>query len=273
MFFRTTCVALLATVAAVYANETALRGLAVNAPPVAAAGAPKNHEVCYTIANTWWSTREAEKTRSFVVQMDTDCQAWDQQPELCNANPTTRLGMVVNPGSYSQAQLGAFCSTVGAHDHRCLANPCNHLNTGDCTLQGTQGQCVWWWGQNFTDYNKFRVSQGETPLPVHGCYRNPCNMPGLGTQKDACPLRSAPGLFTCTWCQGAGDPVLNGRGIGCQMTVPTTGAMCAPVNSAGVSKPSVQQAVAQSRCQCSTDYIMCKSIVNSGRTPFKPRYG
>ncbi len=102
----------------------------VVAPPKAAGKKPMNHGVCYTLAATWWGTREAEKTRTLVNTMDNDCQAWDQQPDLCNKK-TARVGLT----GYTQAQMDASCSTVGAHDHRCLANPCNSLNTGDCSLQ------------------------------------------------------------------------------------------------------------------------------------------
>jgi hypothetical protein len=114
------------------------------APPKAAGKKPMNNDVCYTLAATWWGTREAEKTRSLVNAMDNDCQAWDQQPDLCNKK-TARVGLT----GYTQAQTDASCSTVGAHDHRCLANPCNSLNTGDCSLQVSflslargQGTCM-----------------------------------------------------------------------------------------------------------------------------------
>jgi hypothetical protein len=155
---------------------------------------------------------------------------------------------------------------------------------------------VWWWGKNFTDYNAHLVSQGLNPLPGHGwyvfpvqravadgaiansfslaflvpSYRNPCNMPGYGKQQDACPLRSAPGLFTCTWCQGAGDSVLLGRGVGCQMTVPVTGAGCAPVNDF-VDQSTVMVAVANPRCQCTTATALCKTIVDQSRSSFRPK--
>ncbi len=104
------------------------------APP--RAKKPKNNDVCYTVAATWWSTREAEKTRALVNNMDTDCQAWDQQPEFCNKK-SARVGLT----GYTQAQMDATCSTVGAHDHRCLGNPCNSLNTGDCSLQVSRSWC------------------------------------------------------------------------------------------------------------------------------------
>jgi hypothetical protein len=103
-------------------------------------------------------------------------------------------------------------------------------------------------------------------------YRNPCNLPGYGRQDVQCPTRSVPGLFECTWCTGAGDPKLLNRGVGCQMTVPTTKAGCAPVNSKAVQKSSIMQAVSNSRCQCSTSYAMCKSIVDDQRSSFTDRF-
>ncbi len=97
-------------------------------------------------------------------------------------------------------------------------------------------------------------------------------MPGYGRQDKQCPDRSVPNLITCTWCRGAGDPILDGKGVGCQMTIPTSTARCAPVNNKSVIKSSIMQAISNKNCQCSTTYAMCESIVTDQRNSFRYRF-
>jgi hypothetical protein len=234
----------------------------------AASSAPRNAKVCYDIAGSWWDLRESEKTRSAVTAMDADCDMWSQRPDQCN-NKAARAGL----SGYTPAQISARCTTVGAHNKRCISVPCSSLNTGDCTLQSTGGQCYWFDGEQLKRYNAALVARGETPLAGHGCYRNPCNLPGLGTQRAMCAARSVPGLFSCTWCTGAGDPVLDGRGIGCQiLEFSQSAASCSPVNSPAVPKPNIWQAVGNPRCQCDAQYALCDIVVQNNRGKFKPRY-
>jgi len=227
----------------------------------------QQHPVCYTIVDTWWGTRESQKTRADITVTDTTCQTWSGQPTNCN-NVAARAVL----SGYTPEQLSTPCTTVGAHDTRCVSNPCNSFNAGQCTLQETAGQCVWFEGDALKDYNAFLVANNETPLATHGCFRNRCNLPGLGKQKSMCASRSVPGLFTCTWCTGAGDPKLDGLGMGCQMTVPRTTAICAPVNSRGVPKQSIMMRISNNRCQCDNRFPFCAALVDQERSSWKPRY-
>lgn len=234
---------------------------------VAGEAAQQQQQVCYTIVSDWWNTRESQKTRVDVEASDLTCQTWSGQPSYCN-NVAARVAL----SGYTPAQLATPCTTVGAHDLRCLANPCNSFNAGACTLQETAGQCVWFKGAALVEYNAFLVANGEVPLASHGCFRNRCNLPGLGKQKAACAARSVPGVFTCTWCTGAGDAVLDGLGVGCQMTVSRTTAACAPVNSAGVPKQAVMMNVNNNRCQCDLRFPFCSMLVEQQRSTWKHRY-
>jgi hypothetical protein len=227
----------------------------------------QQQQVCYDIVADWWGTRESQKTRADVAASDLACKTWSGQPAYCNS-----VAARVSLSGYTPAQLTTACTTVGAHDLRCLANPCNSFNAGSCTLQGTAGQCVWFEGAALRDYNAFLVANGEVPLATHGCFRNRCNLPGLGKQKAACPARSVPGVFTCTWCTGSGDAVLDGLGVGCQMTVLRTTAKCAPVNSNGVPKQSVMMNINNNRCQCDVRFPFCKTLVDQERSAWKRRY-
>lgn len=87
-----------------------------------------------------------------------------------------------------------------------------------------------------------------------------------------CAKRTVPGLFECTWCKGGGDKLLAGKGMGCQMTTPTTTANCAPVNSKNVKKSTIQMSVVNNRCQCTTDTSLCMQIVEAQRGIFNPRF-
>lgn len=230
-------------------------------------GLSESHPVCYKILNTWWNTREAQKTRSVINTMDQDCSVFTGNPDACNKK-TTRG----NINGLTPAQLTASCTMVGAHNSRCIGNPCNSLNTGDCSIQQTQGQCYWVTVENLPKVNAYYKSQGMALLPVHGCYRNPCNLPGYGKQDQECPGKSIPGLIQCTWCKGAGDPKLVGEGMGCQMTIDTTQSQCSYVNSKSISRSSVMERVVNARCQCSTDYTICDMIVTNTRSEFRPAY-
>jgi hypothetical protein len=90
---------------------------------------PKNHPVCYKILDTWFVDREQDKTRATITTMDTTCSTFDGQPLECNVKSSR------SDPSLTTAQRNALCTTVGAHDKRCLSNPCNSLNNMDCTLQ------------------------------------------------------------------------------------------------------------------------------------------
>ncbi|CAK9102334.1 Uncharacterized protein SCF082_LOCUS47835, partial [Durusdinium trenchii] len=231
----------------------------------------KNSPICYEIVDSWWSNREAEKTRSTVTQMDDDCKVFSGDAEACN-NKKSRGAY---QGTASQSQLDAVCTMVGAHNKRCLGNPCNHLNTGDCSIQATGGQCVWYTSDDVNTINKYFKDNGiDNSIPGHGCYRNPCNQPGFGKLTDKECKSHANGLYECTWCKGAGDRKLKGKGVGCQIVdSSTTTGLCAPVNSNAVTKSTIYQAKQAHDCQCSNDYAICEEIITGNRGPlFEPRF-
>jgi hypothetical protein len=125
-----------AAVAAVVAQEAATDDNRTAAPEAYSAeedgivkAPPKNHAVCYEVVNSWFVSREQDKTRAQITSLDATCSVFDSQPLTCNVKSSR-----TDP-SLTADQKNALCTTVGAHDKRCLSNPCNNLNTGDCTLQ------------------------------------------------------------------------------------------------------------------------------------------
>ena len=250
-------------------------------PPVTAV---VNHPVCYKIANTWWPTRLKDKTRATITTMDAECAVFTNDATACT-NKSQRTATNSQGVPYTAAQMNAACTMVGAHDKRCIGNPCNSFNIGTCTVQETSGQCMWFEkdSKEFATYQRWRSKNGMDPVAGFGCYRNPCNQPGLDqtVKSNECAARSMPGEngWECTWCAGANDPKLFGLGMGCQATTATTKAKCAPVSNSAVSKASVIFAVANTNCQCSTDYTWCAKtvyVIEDGNytmlAKFKPRY-
>jgi hypothetical protein len=231
----------------------------------------KNHAVCYQILNTWWSDRWEEKVRGAVNDMDSLCEVWNNSPRECNVRSERKI----RPGM-TQKHMDAACTNVGAHSPNvCQGNPCNSLNSGDCTLQGSSGRCQWFTSAMISKTNAHRKTQGWPLMPTTvGCYRNPCNMPGYGKQSDAtCQANGVPGLFTCTWCKGGpSDPKLNGKGMGCQQVVPTSIASCAPVNSKSIDKKSIFKLRVNGNCQCSAEFPLCKVLVDDRATEFVARF-
>jgi len=250
------------------------------APPAATA-VEVNHPVCYEVLKTWWPVRIEDKTRAAINTMDTDCDVFTNNEQACN-NKSQRPAVDGQGNPYTDAQKNAACTMVGAHNKRCIGNPCNSFNIGTCTIQDTAGQCVWFAKDSpeFAAYQKWRTNNGLDQVAGFGCYRNPCNQPGLdqNIKTNQCAARSMPGKngWECTWCAGVlnnkNDPLLFGQGMGCQLTTPTTKAVCAPVSNSAVSKPSVMQAISNSNCQCSTDYTWCAQAVDDARSTFKSRY-
>lgn len=234
----------------------------------------KNPPFCLCNWNKWWSVRTADKTRTDITTLDATCAQFSDDPTLCNEKTSRSSSM-------SKSDQNAACTMVGAHSKRCIANPCNHYNTGDCTLSNTGGVCVWWTtamvnkiNAYYKENNVLDYTGNVKQIKGHGCYRNPCNMPGYGNSpKKECNAGtgdfSVPGVYRCHWCDGEG--VLKGSGMGCQMEmfngveftsdVCDSTAECAPVNT-----PSVQNSVYYRNnnfnCQCSNDYTYCELAVS-----------
>lgn len=227
-----------------------------------------NHPVCYQIRDMWWDTRLALKMQSDMVSFDKICSKFDHQTTACNIRSSR-----ANDPNLTPEERNAPCTMVGAKSRRCISNPCNHLNEGSCTVQDTQGICVWLTKEMVPIMNKYYAERGWDLIPGKGCFRNPCQLNGYGRAIDDCPKRSIPGLFNCTWCKGSGDPLLVNLGMGCQIAnSPITKAECANVNSKGVPRGSIIQAISNQVCQCSVDYYMCQRVFTSSRSAFKFRY-
>jgi hypothetical protein len=265
------CAAALALALALAAGAAAGPTLAAELTQLEARALRVSHPVCFEIAKTWWNGRLQTKIRALANQQDELCQAYNNAPEFCN-----HIEARANATGLSPEQLGALCSTVGAKSKRCLGSVCNSLNEGSCNVQSTSGKCVWIPKPDISKWNAALVATGRDPLPGFGCYRNPCDRPGYDEVRGAndCAQSSVPGFYQCTWCAGAVDKELLGLGMGCQATVPTTAAACAPVNNRAVPKSTVYVAVAKpTRCMCRADKNVCEVIVNESRGGFKPRYG
>jgi hypothetical protein len=99
-----------------------------------------SHDVCYQILDTWWADREGLKVRGEVSAMDAVCKTLSGQPLLCNSVDERKAAMAIGALTFTAEQMAARCTTVGAHDTSCVANPCNSVNTGDCHLQASLGR-------------------------------------------------------------------------------------------------------------------------------------
>mmetsp|Transcript_7708 Transcript_7708/g.15295 ORF Transcript_7708/g.15295 Transcript_7708/m.15295 type:complete len:303 (+) Transcript_7708:76-984(+) len=269
------------------ANDSTLRGSLQQAlqeagtKSYAQTCAQKSDPVCYELLDTWWNTREAQKGRAALSVLDEQCDTFTDFADACNdmtqrtlanTNTTIYAKIVADPELQTIA-----CTMVGAHSKRCIGNPCNHYNLGNCTIQETQGQCFWYTTAMVKQVNKYYDAHPEidaSKIPGHGCYRNPCNLPGEGSTIDKCPGLSTD-IFTCTYCKGPGDKCLKGRGMGCQLTTPTTSAECAYVNDNDVAKASIWERVDQQNCQCSDLFTQCNSTIYPDGTrsgAFQQRY-
>ena len=228
----------------------------------------ENHPICLEIYNSWWPERRAEKSAQHdSTSLDKKCAFFNGQPDLCNVR-----GIRASAGVPAEYQDLA-CTMIGAHNHTCVSNKCNSLNTGDCTLQGTAGECVWYTAQQVKETNAFWKANGHNDhLPGHGCYRNPCNRPGYGKlTKETCASFSTD-RFTCTWCKGTGK--LKGEGMGCQISEsPQTTAECSFVNNFPANERSlIVQSVTDNTCQCNKAYSLCADLVDSRAGAFVNRF-
>jgi hypothetical protein len=227
-----------------------------------------NHPICLAILNDWWPAREAEKAAQHdSTSLDSKCAAFNGQPELCNVRKSRAAAGVA-------ADLQDIaCTMIGAHNHTCVSNKCNMFNTGDCTLQATAGECVWYTADEVKATNAyFKANNIDDNIPGHGCYRNPCNRPGYGKLTSETCASFSTDRFTCTWCKGKG--ALKGKGMGCQISESTqTTAQCAYVNHFPESERSnIVESVTNNVCQCNTAYSACADLVGSRAGAFKPRF-
>jgi len=283
----------LATAHALNLRESVKTSMSGNSNP------NKNSPICYEILQTqWWTERTTTGMLGVQTQMDAYCKPFVGQAneEICNSASARQAAYdsmgsaawnAMYYGGSATAQdmtngLQSACTMVGAKNHTCIGNPCNSLNEGSCMIAQTQGQCVWYTPANVATINAYRAADPSTrwgsTIPGHGCYRNPCNIPGTGKQSNAtCVPYSVPELFTCTYCKGANDPQLKGQGMGCQMTSLNswnTENICAPVRlDSNVPAGSVYgRTVNPTNCQCSARYSQCYYEVfeSPDRSNFQP---
>ena len=232
---------------------------------VTASSLRANAAVCYDILDSWWKERHVQINHGIANQWDSTCSKFNGIPSVCNIRGPSRkiaYSSVFSNGTLTDTEAITPCNMLGAHSPVCAGNICNHYNTGSCTLQETGGLCNWVTKENAVRFNL-----------EYGCQRNPCHLGGMGGVSDAtCIARGVPGFAACTYCKGPGDPQLEGEGMGCQQIVLTTTAVCAPVNNKIVPKSTIWWKIADKRCQCSDDSLVCQSAMSVQDNTYKKRY-
>lgn len=210
-------------------------------------------------SSEWWAERKGMVSYDqSATALDQICEQWNNNADYCNYKS-------MRPSGLPADVQNAACVMVGANIPKCIANPCNFYNTGDCTLQSTAGLCVWFTKEDIQKVNQVYAAQGIPLMPGHGCYRNPCNYPGYGkASKNSCGLakNSVPGVFNCMWCAKMG-------GMGCQLkqwqdtSALQTGALCAPVGDKTVPQIYEQDGTkGENACQCSRYYSSCNNLLS-----------
>lgn len=243
-----------------------------------------NDPMCYEILDDWWDTRVTLNDIVTTTDFDFMCDLYTGPDQLntdaCNSrNSDSRAQFITeNPSvtdEYTESEmLDVPCSMIGtgngaAAGRKCVSNNCNQLNTGDCTLAKTGGNCVWWTQDDIDAINDYR---GYNSLSGHGCYRNPCNMPGEGQASEDCPNQSN-GVLECGWCYGSGDDYLKGLGMGCQAMnhldyPPASTNNFAPTNSGVENKDFVfvllnDNGSQSSNKMCDASFRLCNYFVSN----------
>lgn len=258
---------------------------------------PNNDPICYQILDTWWDRRVTLNEYAKVNQNDEYCHSFSGHGEtftdVCNNRRTDeRMQFVADnnlekkypeltPKEWSDLQ----CTMIGTghgpnNGRRCVAAYCSQQNDGKCTLEETGGQCVWWTKSDIKKINKFKKgTPGYIPLQTHGCYRNPCNMPGYGQADEECPTRGN-GIFKCTWCYGQNDSLLKNKGMGCQAQnklnyPPASTDNFAPINNKVVPDSTIMSVVMNNNRpsknkMCSTQSRFCQWFIDQAGTASGP---
>lgn len=225
----------------------------------------QNHPVCYNIIQSWWKKRQSfKKIDNFLTELDRMCSTYDGDADACANKKKSR-------GSYREAgvpvdTLQASCNMIGSGDMRCVSNPCNQLNDGNCRLDATAGRCIWLTKNEAKRANRHLKKKGVLELyPGQGCYKNLChaNAVGRGKLTDAeCEAFSIPYLMDCTYCRGTRNyKRFQKAGVGCQMTKTQTVAECAPVNRKEFGRETIFARIDNPECQCSSTYSICAANV------------
>lgn len=207
-----------------------------------------NHPSCYKILNTWWDKRTNHISSIKTSDWDNVCSIFNGDREAC-----INTGVGRDDYNVTDKEKNTPCVMLGAHSDLCVSNPCNHFNTGKCTLQHTGGLCNW-----------ITKKQAKKFGLQYGCQRNPCHIGGLGkTDPDECEERGIPGLMECTYCK------IKDKGMGCQRVDVTTSAKCAPVNEDVAPKSSIWIHRKKKSCQCSNNIQLCLDEIASDKNYVK----
>lgn len=199
----------------------------------------QNHENCYKILDSWWKQRKSHPVLK-NSPWDTTCLKFSNNRSSC-INRKNR-DWYFEQGIIDEYERDIVpCIIVGGGSKMCVSNPCNHYNTGKCTLQETGGLCNW--------YTKEEASKFNVP---YGCHRNPCHIGGSGkTSNRDCKNRGIPGFIECTYCRKMNK-------IGCQRIDVETTAQCAPVNSGIPPEETIHSLRTNKNCQCTNLTSFCK---------------
>lgn len=226
-------------------------------------GKYQNHNSCYDILDTWWGVREHHKIRTKTSSWDKTCVKFNGDKLACvnKGGPERQVYHNANLiNDYERDKVP--CVMLGAHSNLCVANPCNHYNTGHCTVQETGGLCNWYTKKQAKKYNI-----------GYGCHRNPCHIGGEGATKPKdCKARGIPGFIECTYCKGRKDKKLKNKGMGCQRVDVFSSSQCAPVNSKIPPDETVWQYKSSNNCQCTDLTIFCVDELFSKAGKFEKKY-
>jgi len=236
-------------------------------------GPKANSPVCREILASWWEERR-EQIRAGTIDdtWDETCVLFSgyENTEACQTRGAEARAAFIGDLSINAAEASEVaCASVGAHNEKCIANPCNQLNNGDCTLEKTGGLCVW-----YTKADRDAVNPNGAINDVrvgYGCYRNPCHDGGNGRISDnQCldlSVKKANGqaLHQCTKCSGRRDKRLRRTGMGCQIDQLHTSAECERVKPENVVNPSniFAQGNSNNACQCIVESPLCKDAVDA----------
>jgi hypothetical protein len=226
-----------------------------------------NDPVCMQIYEAWWPLRQEQKKKAFdSTTLDGLCASFNNDADACNK-------VNARPANTPSEKKDIRCQMIGAHNKTCIGVPCFDLNTGDCTLQATAGECVWLTNANVKAENAFfKKNNDPRKYAGHGCYRNPCNAPGYGKLSASTCENFSTSQYKCTWCKGKG--VLRGEGMGCQIKnkISTT-AECAPINNySPEDKQYIMEEKSNKNCQANTRFNLANEIVNQRSGQFVNRF-
>ena len=103
-----------------------------------------NHQSCYDILDNWWYNRVDRISRGHENIWDKVCEYFNGDRNACIHKGIARIDYFNNGDITADEMNKVPCVMLGAHSDHCVSNPCNHYNTGHCTIQETAGLCNWY---------------------------------------------------------------------------------------------------------------------------------